>query len=152
NATALGGQNLVVTAGSASVGSIGTLLAPGDVEICVDGDLPVTTIVATGTVTLRSLTGAIVDINGGGVNVAATGLAMSAITGIGVGDAIETVVSRVEAETSIGGIFLANTGDLIVGGVTPGCGLTNLSGVQVTGATGSVDLTNTGNVAVTTTG
>src|SRR5262249_27900941 len=67
-------------------------------------------------VTVVSTAGAITD-GGGSAEVDADTLALSASTGIGAPGAIPTTVSALEARTISGGIAVANTGDLTIGGV-----------------------------------
>jgi uncharacterized repeat protein (TIGR01451 family) len=97
---------------------------------------------AKGTVTLTSTAGSL--LSGGTANeVAASGLALVAATGIGTPSApLETAVSNLEAETATGGIFISNTGNLTIGGVTAA-----LHGVHVT-TSGPIVLSASGSVAV----
>ena len=79
-------------------------------------------------------------------NITGTGIFLQAGTGIGTAvDPLEATIINFEAVTATGGIFLANTGALNIGGVSAG-----LSGVDVTGASGAISLTATGSISVTT--
>lgn len=70
-------------------------------------------------------------------------LALSAATGIGTsGSPLLTQVANLEARTSTGGIFINNTGNLTIGGVSGA-----LSGVNVT-ASGDISVVGTGNLTV----
>jgi hypothetical protein len=116
------------------------------------GDLSLAAVNAAGQVVLvTSTTGAILDGNdppAGTLNVTALSLALSATTGIGTGagGAIETQVANLVAQTSTGGIFVANTGDLAIGfSGDP------FHGVQAT-TSGDVDLTSAGSISITTAG
>ena len=104
------------------------------------------------TLNITSTNGAILDGNDppdGTLNITAQNLALSANTGIGgVGATatIETQVGNLEAATNTGGIFLSNTGDLIIGGVTGA-----LNGLQVV-TSGDIDLTNAGRININVAG
>src|SRR5205823_1512259 len=88
----------------------------------------------SGYATLSLTSGAAI---GGTGTIAGTALALRATTGIGAaGTPLPTAVSRLEAQTATGGVFVANTGDLQIGGVDAG-----LAGVRVNGA-GNVVITN----------
>jgi len=50
--------------------------------------------------------------------IASSSLVMTATSGIGAGNALETQTPALEASTTTSGIFLSNTGDLTVGGVS----------------------------------
>ena len=60
------------------------------------------------------------------------------------------MIGRLEAETDTGGIFIDNTGDLSVGGVTPDpdCIPGGLGGVDVTGLSGDIVINNDGSVRI----
>ena len=128
----------------------GAVLSPGTgLTICTIGDLTVGTITAPGqTVTLRSVGGAVVDGNGAALNVTAAALAVQAAAGVGTAaDPLETGVAGLEALTDTGGLFLSNTGDLTVGGVTPdlSCIAAPLTGLAVT-TSGDLVLDNAGGI------
>src|SRR5205807_9470186 len=99
----------------------GTVQGGTDITIVSPGDICVGTLTAAGTVSITSTTGAILDCNDpptGTLNITASKLALSAVTGIGVtsvspainaADApLETQVSNLEAQTQTGGIFIVN--------------------------------------------
>ncbi|WP_425616402.1 beta strand repeat-containing protein [Anatilimnocola sp. NA78] len=95
--------------------------------------------VAGGRITVNANAGAIID----GDNLApltAGNLVLQAGAGIGSGDAIETVVSNLEAVTGSGGVSIANTGNLTLGGLT--------AVVGVSAATGNVGVSTTGSLIV----
>ncbi len=69
---------------------------------------------------------------------ASVSLALSAVTGIGSGGAIETTTPAVEATTGSGGVFLANAGNLQIGGVNGIAGVNAVSGNIVVTTTGSL--------------
>ncbi|MFO1046083.1 MAG: hypothetical protein U0941_30260 [Planctomycetaceae bacterium] len=100
----------------------------------------------SGIVTVTVAGGNISDnLAGEGANVTAAGLALTSLTGIGTSGTgnINTAVSNLEATTSIGGIFVSNTGSLTVGGVT---GV--MSGLSVTGAPGQIELISDNTITV----
>lgn len=114
------------------------------------GNVTVSAAVAPANVAqLEIVTGTqIIDSNNAGSDITVTRLGLTAATGIGVGNALDTAVSNLEATTATGGIFVNNTGNLSIGGVN-----STLKGVRVTGASGGIDLQNTsGNVRITTAG
>jgi fibronectin-binding autotransporter adhesin len=79
-------------------------------------------------VALTARAGAITD-GGGTTDVTGSSLAASATTGVGTGaDALETVVTNFEASGGSGGVNVANTGGLTVGGASG-----SLTGVSATG-------------------
>lgn len=102
----------------------------------------------SGRVTITSASGAITDNRSGeGVgneNVVAAQLALTAVTGIGTADDINTSVTNLEAATATGGIFVSNTGVLSIGGVNG-----TLNGVRVTGLTGDIRISSRGSMTVT---
>jgi Ca2+-binding RTX toxin-like protein len=85
-------------------------------------------------------------INEGGsdpaADILAAGLIMSAGTGIGTGNAIETQVTFIEAETNTGGINLVNSGSVQIGGLTA-----DVSGLDVA-TSGDINFTTTGFILV----
>jgi hypothetical protein len=103
------------------------------------------------TVSITSTSGGIFDSSndhGDETDVTAANLALQASTGIGTStDNIITAVSNLVAQTSTGGIFLNNAGDL-----TDGFSGDPFQGVTVTGTSGDIVLTDAGSVTVTTTG
>ncbi len=109
------------------------------------GNITISTAIApTGTSQLELVTGgSILDSNATGDDLTVARLGMTASTGIGATNTLETAVGNLEATTATGGIFVSNTGDLVVGGVN-----STLSGLTVTGASGAIQLTNAGSVLV----
>ncbi len=90
--------------------------------------------------------GAIGD--GAGAALTETRLGLTAATGIGTLDNfINAAVSNLEATTATGGIFVSNTGDLDIGGVSAG-----LTGVRVTGTSGDISLISAGTISIVTNG
>ncbi|MEZ5593176.1 MAG: hypothetical protein R3F53_21690 [Gammaproteobacteria bacterium] len=107
---------------------------------------------AGGTVSITSTAGAITDANDppdGTLNITALNLSMSAATGVGGTGAtatLETQVGNLEAQTTTGGIFIDNIGDLTIGGVTGA-----LDGVRVV-TSGDIALTNAGRIDINVAG
>lgn len=93
------------------------------------------------TVTLTALTGALVDGNAAANNVTAGALVASAATGVGTfADPLETTVAALEAAGGSGGVFISNTGALVIGGVS------SVNGVSATA--GNINISSTGGLAV----
>jgi hypothetical protein len=131
----------------------------GNLSIISSGDIFLDTLFPGGlnapgaTVSITSTGGGIFDSSdpndhGDETDVTAANLALQASTGIGTStDNIITAVSNLVAQTTTGGIFVSNTGDLTVGfSGDP------FQGVTVTGTSGDIVLTDAGSVTVTTTG
>ena len=93
------------------------------------GNLVVHSIQASGLVTLVAASGSILPGGGLPLNVTATSLEVQAATGIGSsGTPLSTVVQKLEAVGGSGGVFIANTGNLQIGGISQSLlGLTGLS-------------------------
>ncbi len=91
----------------------------GNITLTNDLDLTLGTIQALGnTVALKSAAGAITDGNGGALNVIANSLGLSATTGIGSGNALETQVGTLSAlNKTSGNIRIDNTGNLAANSV-----------------------------------
>jgi len=123
-----------------------TISSAVNITLSAFDDINLPTLSAPGTISATSTNGKITDADGAGTNVTAAKAAFSANTGIGVGDAIETAVSNLEAQSITGGIFVSNTGDLTIGNVN-----VTLTGVRAT-TSGDIVLTNAGNVSVTVSG
>ncbi|BAS54198.1 GLUG domain-containing protein [Leptolyngbya boryana NIES-2135] len=127
----------------------------GNVKITsVQGDLSIGKIrAATGTVNLVT-SGSITDANAVGADITAQNAILQATSGIGsASNAIDTAVSRLEANGS-GGMWINNTGNLSIGGISPMIGLTITGDLSLTNAgsvTVSENVTASGNVQVTTT-
>ncbi|MFL5329457.1 MAG: hypothetical protein ACJ8C4_11135 [Gemmataceae bacterium] len=123
-----GAGNTSITIAANRNASIGTLEAGGSTALAA--------------IDISAKTG---SITGGTFH--ADSVSLSASTGIGASTAaVNTQASNLEAQTTTGGIFISNTGDLKIGGVSA-----ILSGVQVT-TSGDIALTNSGSVNVTLAG
>ena len=109
------------------------------------GDITVSGGVAPATISqIELVTGTqIIDNNSTGVDITVTRLGLTAATGIGVGNALDTAVGNLEATTVTGGVFISNTGDLDIGNING-----TLSGLKVTGASGGIQIDNVGSVSV----
>lgn len=107
----------------------------------------------SGTVNLKTV-GQLVDVNTVGADIIAQNAILQATAGIGSSsNAIDTAVSRLEANGS-GGMWINNTGNLSIGGISPMIGLTITGDLSLTNAgsvTVSENVTASGNVQVTTT-
>lgn len=112
------------------------------------GDILLGAVSATGNARI-SAAGAIVDNNDGTTNVTAVGLALQAATGIGSGNALETIVTNVAASNSTSGsIELTNTGALTITSVGPVLGVT---APDVTNTDGAINISATGDLTVSAT-
>ena len=159
-ATVSANGTLTVTAGHNDIDGDGGLTMDGTATLtgssidlaAVDSIALGALTAAGGTVSIVSGTGAITDANDppdGTINVTASSLSLTAATGIGgtgTTATLETQVSNLEAVTTSGGIFIDNTGDLAIGGVTG-----SLSGVRVE-TSGDIALTNAGRIDITVAG
>ncbi len=118
------------------------------------GDLNVTTVSASDTVTLTAAAGAITDANGGANNVTASKLLLQTLNGIGTnGNRFDTTVSNLEASNTNNGVFIDNSGDLTIGGVSGGVtGVSNADTAIKVFTTGSLNVqenvTHSGNGTV----
>ena len=139
--TQTGVTNLIVTTGTGGgvderIDITGPATFAGDVTLTSARINSNGLLTAGGTVTLNANVGGITDGNGASTNIAAANLVASAVTGIGTANALETSVTNLEATGGTGGVNVANTGNLTVGGI----GAT--TGVSATG--GNITLTSTG--------
>jgi Ca2+-binding RTX toxin-like protein len=75
-------------------------------------------------------------------DITAATLVLSAGTGVGAGNAIETRVGALEAETTTGGINIANQGAVLVGGLS-----VDVAGLNVA-TSGNLSLTATGSIVL----
>ncbi|MBK7000930.1 MAG: filamentous hemagglutinin N-terminal domain-containing protein [Rhodoferax sp.] len=113
--TDIGGSGAEINVNA--TGFVNAQAANGSVYLSSAGNLPLASITgntATGVVDLKSLTGAITDANSTANNIAASSLQLSAYSGIGSSDAIETQVSTLSASTTMAGdIAIANSGTVM---------------------------------------
>jgi len=123
-----------------------------DVTI-VGGSIAVTQLAANDTVdngdgtglravTLTARTGAITDGGDTGTDVTSGDLVVTSATGIGIStNAIDTTVARLEAVGGTGGVFVSNSADLSVGGISA------IDGVSASNA--EISITATGTLTIT---
>jgi hypothetical protein len=98
---------------------------------------PIDTTATAPNVDLKTAGAITSTVAGGTTALTMSKLALEAVTGIGVANPIATSVSNLEAQTTTGGIFVANTGAVLtIGNVLP-----TLSGVQAS-TSGDVKITN----------
>ncbi len=116
--------------------------AGNDVNLTADtADINLGVINAPDTINLEATNGSVVDDNGATNNLTASGASFISDTGIGtLINPIETVLSNLEASTNTGGVFIDNTGSLIIGGVG------GLDGVDA--GTGDVEINSTADLTV----
>ncbi|MEJ5990922.1 calcium-binding protein [Ramlibacter sp. PS3R-8] len=140
--TASAGQDLVINLtesfGSADI-TVGSLTNAAENP----DSITVNAIRGAGDVVLAS-NGAITEFGSdAAADITANSLVLSAATGVGAGgNALETQVATLEAETTTGGINLANTGALAIGGLTDDVG-----GLDVE-TSGNLRLTNVGSITL----
>src|SRR5262249_29847778 len=135
------GTGTTTVSGAVTVTGAGTPISLTNAAITLNAGL-----VAPGgtTVALTATTGAVTNPAGATPVGTAGSLAVLAATGVGTqSDPLRTQVANLEAQTSTGGIFVSNTGNLAIGGVTPA-----LAGVRVTGASGDINLTTAGTLSI----
>jgi len=124
------------------------LSAVGDITLVEAGDIDLGSLDAgSGTVTLTSTNGAIKDDNGAATNITAKNAVLSAKTGIGDGDALETVVTNLAfSNTTSGNVQIDNTGPLTIASLGALATSSNLGGATTITAssplTFSVDTTS----------
>ena len=116
----------------------------GAVEMTASGDILLSRVVAGGTVDVHSSAGAILDSNGADTNVIADGGArLRGNSGVGTGaDLLETTLGTIVGESTTGGFFIENTGNLSIGGGT------FAGGIQTDG---EILVESTGDISVNTT-
>ncbi|MCC2632294.1 MAG: calcium-binding protein [Ramlibacter sp.] len=140
--TASAGRDLVINLtesfGSADI-TVGSLTNPADNP----DSITVANIRGAGDVVLAS-NGAITEFGSdAAADIVANTLVLSAATGVGVGgNALETQVATLEAETGTGGINLGNTGTLTIGGLSA-----DVAGLDVE-TSGNLRLTNVGSIVL----
>ena len=96
------------------------------------GNATITSISAgttSGVVTINAYAGAVIDGNSASTNITAFGAEISGSGGVGsASNAIETSVARLEGAGGSGGIYVVDSDDLTLGGVSATVGLTATSG------------------------
>ena len=84
---------------------------------------------ATNTVATIATGGAVLDINGAANNITALSAVFTTITGVGtLADMIETTLGSLEADGLNGGVFIAETDALTIGGISAMNGVTSQAG------------------------
>ncbi|WP_145450594.1 beta strand repeat-containing protein [Gimesia panareensis] len=143
------GGNVQMTSGTKIDGSL------GDLEVVAGNDVQLSLLTTSANVSVTATSGAITDINGGSNNINATNATLLAGTGAGVGDALETTITAMEANTGAG-LYVDNTGYLYIGftgginGVTVGAASrvastdTMLVTEDITATGGNLQLESTG--------
>ncbi len=130
--TAPGGVDLDTSINTLTVD---TSVSNGDVTIREADALALNLVDAgTGNVTISLADGAITDNNGDSNNINATDVVLSAVTGIGSGDALEMTVDRLAAlvTTGNGNIEIVNTGDLVLDDMAGwGCAVQNVGAGKI---------------------
>ncbi len=118
----------------------------GNVRLSADEDITVSSITTTATITAISTSGAIVDGGDSGTDLVASAFVATAAAGVGMsGNSLDTQLNNLEADGGTGGVFVSNTGDLVLGDAGAGLGI-----ISTEGATVSIDSTNDLTVAANT--
>jgi autotransporter-associated beta strand protein/ELWxxDGT repeat protein len=130
-----------------TVTSATALATGGDVGIVsLTGNLALQSIQAQGLVTLWAQSGAILA-GAAGTHVTAASLELQAASGIGTAATpLQTLVQKLEASGGTGGVFVANTGNLQIGGISPS--FLNLTGLSAVGS-GPIVVTTTIDMTLT---
>lgn len=124
-----------LTTADFSIGSLtSTAVNPDSIGLAAILTSGTVTLAAAGTITEWGMDGA--------TDIIAGVLLLDAGSGIGSGNAIETQVSLIEAESVIGGISISNIGNLQIGGSTA-----ELRGL-FTAVSGDIVVTNQGSIAL----
>lgn len=148
NVAAANGPITVAATGLLTATSV-TSLADSDLNditlITSSGNLLAGAIVAGGGIVgdvSLSAAGSVLDLNGPTANIAADYLTIVSGVGIGtVADPIETKAGNLEAATGSAGVFIANSGDLTIGGIAALLGISTQNG-------GGIDLSTTGSLNI----
>jgi hypothetical protein len=153
-ATLQGGDLYLVEADGLTVQEVSALAAGGDVAITsLTGNMLVRHLAADGLISLHAATGAILKTGAEPVTITAADLELQAAAGVGTSAApLLTDVDRLEAAGGTGGVFIQNSGDLQIGGIS--ASLLNLTGLSA--ANSNIAITASGSLstveAVQTTG
>ncbi len=119
----------------------GSLTATENIDLVAQGNIGITTLTSTASVTLTSNDGAITDNNADSVNVIANELSFVASSGVGaMDDALDTQVSVLNGLNASGDVSLSNTGDVSISI------LRNNGDISLTNVVGDVVLVNTAEV------
>lgn len=118
-----GSVNISAGVGDVNMGGSTRIVANGgDVTIVAADSVVVAEVVSSGLVTINAGAGGVSDGNGGATNISAGGLQISASTGFGSQDTIETQVGKIDIATNSGNVAVSNTGSVTVDGVSTGQG------------------------------
>ena len=150
--SASGNVTLTADAGSVDAGGAITLAntstvsstGGGNVDLTATDDVSLSALSTSGAVTVTSTAGSIVDNGDDATDISAATAVLSANGSIGQARGtdnglLETMLDNVEAAATTGGVFLTNSTDLIVGGVSAATGIS---------AGGDVDLDVTGSLTI----
>ncbi len=145
-ATGIGGAGAPLNV--APTASIDALSAGGSIYLVSAGTLPLGLISAPATVSVQSTGASITDGNGVAPNIIGNTGVLSAYSGIGFGNALETQVANLSASnTMVNSIEVNNVGPLTITGMSGPAGIfvDNVGGITTTGAING----NSGNVVLT---
>jgi len=110
----------------------------GDLSLLAENTIDLMEVISTGTVEITSLTGDINDSNDGTNNITASQAILSAVNGA-IGNTLETEIGNLEAIAD-GIIYIINTGDLIIGGVSALDGLQSTNERVLIQSYGSIEV------------
>ncbi len=116
-----------------------TLVAKGDGDTGIKDNVTLGRLLTNGDVSVTSEQGAIVDNNAAIRNIQGNNLILSAINGIGSGNALETKVANLDAKNTVGGsIEIDNTGNLTIADLnSDSTGISNKGNI-ILSATGDI--------------
>ncbi|WP_254508011.1 beta strand repeat-containing protein [Anatilimnocola floriformis] len=116
-----------------------TLALAGNALTVLTGNVPVGN-VTTANGRINASAGAIVDNNAAAMNITGTGIVLNSTAGVGsVADPLETTLSALEAAGGTGGVFISNTGNLTLGGISALIGVSGGDDLVIT-TTGSISI------------
>ncbi len=142
------GVTLIADSNNDSNGSGGSIIVNGDatidanfggVSLLADENIHLTGITSSGTVSVHSKNGAVVD--GGDVNTDVVGGRLIAIAADGIGrstNSLDTSISNLEADGGVTGIYIENDRALMIGGISSMVGLSSDNAAIQISADGSL--------------
>jgi hypothetical protein len=137
-----------------TLNAAGTAAAAGNIAVVENGIMQLNVAETTAGVDLSS-SDAIIDANGAATNIIAASAVLTAATGIGAGNPLETAIAQLGASGGTGGVEIDNGGDLTIAGVSATGGSIHLTTVgamivdeAVQNTAGPVALVATSNILI----
>ena len=136
-------SGLVTVTADNAVGNLGGVIdmtdgsdidaGSGAIDLNADGDITLSLLTTTGDVTVDSTSGSILDADAGtGNDIDAATAILNGATGVGTGaNPLATTIDNLEADGGSSGVWLVNTGDLTIGGISGQEGVTGSGNVSV---------------------